>query len=95
MDDDAIFMIGGFIDSPKSFNGAIGVYDYFWSLEPDLRVRLIDSWQKSLDLLKKNHEDMTVHIMDSDDFGNLALFTDGEAVEVKKPKDNVVQFPVK
>ena len=92
MDEDAIFMLGGFVDSPTSFNGAIGVYDYFWSLEPDLRQRLIDSWQKSLDVLKENHLDMTVTIMDSDEFGNLALFMDGEAVEIKKPKDNVIPF---
>ena len=91
MEDENIFLFAGFTESPNHFSGAIGVYDYFWALEPSLRVKLIQSWRKTIDVLEESHEELNVE-MAGEEYGSVAIFSDGDIIEVKPPKDNIVPF---
>jgi hypothetical protein len=93
MDDENIFMVAGFVDTPTEYKGAIGVYDYFWAITPDIRSKLIASWKKSIDQLEADHEALQTAFDAEDEYGSMALFQDEEAVEVRPPSDNVIQFP--
>ncbi len=93
MDDENVFLIAGFIDGPNEFKGAIGVYDYFWVLTPDLRTKLIDSWKKTINELENAHPELNDIFNSEDEYGSMAVFSDEEAVEVRAPKDNIIKFP--
>lgn len=93
MDDENIFLIAGFVDDPMDYKGAIGVYDYFWALTPDIRKKLIIAWKKTINYLEEEQDNLQELFDAEEDWGCMALFHDEEAVEIKKPKDNVVQFP--
>lgn len=94
MDDENVFLIAGFINGPNVFKGAIGVYDYFWVLTPDLRAKLIESWKKTIDELESAHSDLNDVFHAEDEYGSMAIFCDEEAVEVCAPKDNIIKFPL-
>lgn len=93
MDDENVFLVAGFIDSPTEYKGAIAVYDYFWALAPDLRQKLIESWKKTIDELENSHPDLNDIFNSEDEYGSMAVFSDEESVEVRPPKDNVLKFP--
>lgn len=93
MEDENVFLIAGFIDSPTEYKGAIAVYDYFWALTPDLRQKLIESWKKTLSELENAHSDLNDVFSSDDEYGSMAVFSDEEAVEVRAPKDNILEFP--
>jgi len=93
MEDENVFLIAGFIDSPTEYKGAIAVYDYFWALTPDLRQKLIESWKKTLSELENAHYDLNDAFSSDDEYGSMAVFSDEEAVEVRAPKDNILEFP--
>lgn len=91
IDEENIFLFAGFIDYPDSYKGAIGVYDYFWKLTPEVRENLIRSWETSLDSLREKH-DVLEELAQDQQLGSIAVFTDDSPVEIKKPRDNVVPF---
>ena len=93
MDEDNVFLMAGFIDSPTEYKGAIAVYDYFWALAPDLRQKLIESWKKTIDELEKSHSDLNDIFNTEEEYGSMAVFSDEEAVEIRPPKDNILKFP--
>jgi len=93
MDDENIFLFAGFVDSPTDYKGAIGVYDYFWVLTPEIRGKLITAWKKTIDHLEQEHDNLSELFEQEEEYGCIAIFHDEEAVEVKKPKDNILHFP--
>ena len=93
MDDENVFLVAGFIDSPTEYKGATAVYDYFWALTPDLRQKLIESWKKTIDELEKSHPELNDVFNAEDEYGSMAVFSDEEAVESRPPKDNILKFP--
>jgi hypothetical protein len=95
IEDENVFLVGGFLDTEVDFRGAIGVYDYFWVLDPVTRTRLIDSWLKTITHLREEHIELTTALQPDDEYGSMAIFSDENAIQVRSPKDNVVQFPKK
>lgn len=93
MEDNNIFMYAGFIDSPSDYRGAIGVYDYFWSLDPTIRDKLISSWKKTIEYLEDRHNEMYDLFDLENEYGSVAIFADEEPIEVRAAPDNVIQFP--
>lgn len=92
MEDENIFLYAGFVDSIEDYKGSIGVYMYFWTLEPEIRTKLISSWKKTLNYLEEAHIELVEAFDDDDDIGSVVLISDEEAIEVKPAPDNVVPF---
>lgn len=86
MDDHEVFLFAGYIDTPKDYKGAIGIYPYFWSLGPEVQVKLLESWKRNIEyLLSEDLEDFDIE-------DEVLIIADEEPVERKKFKDNVVPF---
>lgn len=91
MEEENVFLTAGFIDFPGDYKGALGVYDYFWMIEPEIRKKLISSWKKSLDYLEEAHLELS-DIFEEEEWGAMALITDEDSIQVKPAPDNVVPF---
>lgn len=91
MDEENVFLSGGVLKNSTEFLAALGVYDYFWALSPEIRSKIISSWKKSPDFLEGAHLEMDFFDVD-DEYGSMAILTDEEPVEVIKYTDNVVPF---
>ena len=87
MTEENTFSYLGLLDKKTHYVPCVGVIDFFWSLRPDTRKKVLKGW---IDTLQK--------IYDTEDFepeiiaGNMLLFPNEDIVE-EKESTNVVQFP--
>jgi hypothetical protein len=82
-----IFGYVGMLDRKTHYVPAMGVFDFFWTLRPLTRKRILEGWVASLNSLieKEDFEPETIG-------GALLVFPHEDIVEHKE-SDNVVQFP--
>lgn len=93
-EDQNIFMVGGVMSNSESWLAAIGLYDYFWGLTPEVQHKMLVSWRDNLDLLIEDAD----HLAKADPAeveGNLVIIVDKEIIEDREVADNVIQFPLK
>jgi hypothetical protein len=61
-----------------------GLYDYFWALKPDARVKMVRGWIKGLESFVNP---LFLDNVDEDPEGVLFVFKSDEIVEQKEPLD--------
>lgn len=87
MTEENIFGYVGMLDKKTHYIPAMGVFDFFWTLRPATREKILQGWIASLQALaeKKDFEPESIA-------GALLVFPHEEIVEHKE-SDNIVQFP--
>jgi hypothetical protein len=93
-EDQNIFMVGGVMSNSESWLAAIGLYDYFWSLTPEVQQKMLLSWRDNLDLLIED-SDLLASADPAEAEGNLVVIVDKDVIEAREVADNVIQFPIK
>lgn len=93
-EDQNIFMVGGVMSNSESWLAAIGLYDYFWSLTPEVQQKMLLSWRDNLDLLIED-SDLLASADPAEAEGNLVVIVDKDVIEDREVADNVIQFPIK
>lgn len=90
IEENNVFSFTGIVETPESYVGAVALYDYFWVLKPELRLKLIKSWIKVLEKCAEEGflEDVAPEFAE----GAGLVFIDNEPLEIRNVPDNVVPF---
>lgn len=87
MTEENIFCYSGLLDKKTHYIPAVGVIDYFWTLRPYTRQRILQGWITALQKIAENEDFEPEQIS-----GAMLVFPHEEIVDYKEP-DNIVQFP--
>lgn len=94
--EESIFGVMGLHENEDYYSAVVGVYDYFWALKAETRIRIIEEWISALEYyLEADVEEMMAETEIAE--GNLVVSEAG-AVEEKTAKvkefftNNVVPF---
>ena len=88
-EDENIFGWIGLKDNGSHYVAAAGLYDYFWAIKDETRVKIISGWIKALEAYIS--EDFNIDDIVPDD-GVLYISSCEDSVE-DKPSGNVIPFP--
>ena len=88
-EDENIFGWIGLKDNGSHYVAAAGLYDYFWAVKDETRVKIISGWIKALEAYIS--EDFNIDDIVPDD-GVLYISSCEDSVE-DKPSGNVIPFP--
>ena len=90
LEENNLFSFAGIIETDEAYLGALALYDYFWVLKPELRVKLVKSWISILE--KCTDEKFLEDLAPTYAEGTGIILTSEEPVEYRKLPDNVVPF---
>lgn len=91
IDEGNVFLFAGITETDEAYHGAVALYDYLWVLKPELRIKLIKSWIKTLE--KTLEEGVLEDVAPEYANGEGIVFVSEEPIEIRKIPSNVVEFP--
>ena len=92
--EESVFGVMGLQDNGDHYTAVVGIYDYFWALKTETRVRIVEEWIGALEAYLSPETEEGMADMDIAE-GNIVV-SEGGAVEEKTVKEfftnNIVPF---